>query len=487
MKFVSTHTRAGTSSGRADHEAVTFREALFKGIAADGGLYRPLEMPDLHSTIRGFTRNTSFARVAAELTRALFPSEIGADAFDLAKQSFPFTPRLVPWSDKISILELFHGSSHAFKDFGASFLAACMEYFLAGKSGAAGGWPADKSGHAGGWPAGKSRHAGGWPADKSGHAGGWPAGKSRRAIILTATSGDTGSAVAQAFHQREHIDVVILYPSGRVSPSQEKHMTTIGDNIHALEVEGNFDDCQRMVKEAFAAPALKHLPLTSANSINVGRLIPQSFYYVYAFAQIQKELNTPLYFAVPSGNFGNLTAGIYAWKWGLPVRGFIAATNKNDVVPQYLETGLFSPRRSLRTYANAMDVGNPSNFERLLDVFHYKQADIQKMIRAYAVNDDEIVRVMKEAWETRGMFVCPHTATGIKSAERFSFNTTDCHIITLATAHPAKFNEVVLKACGKTAPVPEGIAKSLKKKKQSVRIAHTLNALSDFLQNFERS
>ncbi|MGI9256512.1 MAG: threonine synthase [Salinispira sp.] len=482
MKFVSTHAagtssghadhvghaRAGTSSGHADHvghEAVTFREALFKGIAADGGLYRPREMPDLHSTIRGFTRNTSFARVAAELTRALFPSEIGADAFDLAKQSFPFAPRLVPWSDKISILELFHGSSHAFKDFGASFLAACMEYFLAGKSGSAGGLP----------------------AGKSGAAGGLPAGKSGAAIILTATSGDTGSAVAQAFHQREHIDVVILYPSGRVSPSQEKHMTTIGGNIHALEVEGNFDDCQRMVKEAFAAPALKHLPLTSANSINVGRLIPQSFYYVYAFAQIQKELNgTPLYFAVPSGNFGNLTAGIYAWKWGLPVRGFIAATNKNDVVPQYLETGLFSPRRSLRTYANAMDVGNPSNFERLLDVFHYKQADIQKMIRAYAVNDDEILRVMKEAWETRGMFVCPHTATGIKSAERFSFNTKDCHIITLATAHPAKFNEVVLKACGKTAPVPEGIAESLKKKKQSVRIAHTLNALSDFLQNFER-
>lgn len=437
MKFIS--TRNNQPSGQ--QSSVSFAQALFRGIAPDGGLYQPLETPKLRDLLMSFNGRHSFVDIATALSAALLSDEIPpADAAALAEQAFPFSPRLTA-SDP-TILELFHGPSYAFKDFGASYLAACMEYFLSAEN--------------------------------------------SRAVILTATSGDTGSAVAQAFYRRQNIDVVILYPGGRVSPGQEKQLTTLGENIHALEVRGNFDDCQRMVKEAFLAPELQHLPLTSANSINVGRLIPQSFYYVYAFSQIRESLgDDKLHFVVPSGNFGNLTAGIYAWRWGLPVAGFVAATNTNDIVPQYLETGVFSPRPSLQTYANAMDVGNPSNFERILMMFQGSRKKMQEKIRPSVVSDEEILKVMRDVYESTGMFVCPHTATGILSAERFRKHKQ--RFITLATAHPAKFNEVVEKACGKKVPLPAGIAASMKKPKKSININNTLNSLSLFLNRLDKN
>lgn len=311
-------------------------------------------------------------------------------------------------------------------------------------------------------------------------------GGSRRAVILTATSGDTGSAVAQAFYGREHIDVVILYPSGRVSPSQEKQLTTLGGNIHSLEIDGSFDDCQRMVKEAFTDPVLqKELPLTSANSINLGRLIPQSFYYVYAYARMKEQLRGKMYFTVPSGNFGNLTAGALAWRWGLPVDRFIAATNLNDVVPEYLQTGAFRPRASVHTYANAMDVGNPSNFERLLTLFNGSHDDMDRMIRGLSVNDGEILATMKRYFDTQGIFLCPHSATGILTSERFlnEGGTAPGHVISLGTAHPAKFSEISRKACGEDPPMPRRLAESLNKEKKADFLGNTLEELGDYLRS----
>ena len=264
------------------------------------------------------TAGPPFQEVAAYASRILLQEDFPEEEIDeIARDAFPFSPKLVALSTNLYVLELFHGPSCAFKDFGASFLAHVMEKRLAQED--------------------------------------------RRSIILTATSGDTGSAVAEAFYGRENVDVVILYPSGRVSPLQEMQLTGRGGNVHALEVAGSFDDCQRLVKEAFRDSDLRaSLPVTSANSINVGRLLPQAFYYIYGFTQIKDRRPGKLFYTVPSGNFGNLTAGVFAWSWGLPVTGFIAATNVNDTVPRYLLTGSYEPRPSIRTLSNAMDVGDPA-------------------------------------------------------------------------------------------------------------------------------
>jgi threonine synthase len=313
---------------------------------------------------------------------------------------------------------------------------------------------------------------------------GYLAARGGRAVILTATSGDTGSAVAQAFHGRANIDVVILYPSGRVSPLQEQQLTTVGDNVRALEVRGSFDDCQRLVKEAFADRRLaEHSHLTSANSINVGRLIPQSFYYMYAFAQLKDQVADEILFSVPSGNFGNLTAGVLAWRWGMPVSEYIAATNANDVVPEYLKSGEFSPRASIRTLANAMDVGNPSNFERLRAIFSGGMLDINSLISGVSASDAHIAATMKQVWEKHGELICPHTATGVYAARRRLASETgsDATVVTLATAHPAKFVEVVRDAVGIEPEIPESLAAMLRRTKVSTQIDPTLNALREVL------
>jgi threonine synthase len=435
MKFTST---------RNTEPVVTFEEAVFTGLAPDGGLFHPTGPPDFRDLFRSLTPHMSFVEVATRVTTALFPEDfVPKVARILCKKAFTFSPEFRSIDENITILELFHGPSCAFKDFGASFLASSMEYFLTGRK--------------------------------------------RRAVILTATSGDTGSAVAKAFHGRENIDVVILYPSGRVSPLQEKQLTTVGDNVTALEVMGTFDDCQRMVKEAFVDPDLRKLfPLTSANSINLGRLIPQAFYYIFAWAHLQGSYKEIL-FSVPSGNFGNLTAGVLAWEWGLPVKKFIAATNINDVVPEYLRTKAYTPRPSIQTFSNAMDVGDPSNFERLQAIFNNSWEEMQAQIDEEVITDRETLDTIRSVYKDKNIFLDPHTAVGYLATKRFFQKNRDklrgSHIITLATAHPGKFLEIVEEATGTSPELPDRLVRAMKLPKYSVEIENSKEALATFLRD----
>jgi threonine synthase len=440
MKFASTRNPA---------EEVTFREAVFRGLAPDGGLYQPVSVPDFREILDGFGAGDSTAAIGSKLTAAFFGPEISGQAAQrICRRAFTFEPVLapLPGAGNISILELFHGPSCAFKDFGASFLAAVMEEFLTQEA--------------------------------------------SKAIILTATSGDTGSAVARAFHKRANIDVVILYPAGRVSPLQEKQLTTLGDNITALEVKGNFDDCQRMVKEAFLDRDLNgRLRLTSANSINLGRLIPQAFYYVYAWTRLSAaDRKAGPVFCVPSGNFGNLTAGVLAWQWGLPARRFVAATNINKIVPEYLENGVYSPRPSIHTLSNAMDVGDPSNFERLQAVFGKSRDRMSDLIEGVFITDEETRAAIQSVYAETGMFLDPHTALGVCAAKRYMASAEakaaglgDSPCITLSTAHPGKFIEVVEEATGKKPPLPQSLACVLDLPKNAVPVGNTGAELKKFL------
>lgn len=428
-------------STRNIKDPVSFEQAIFQGLAPDGGLYHPLKFNSYPELFASMNSRQNFQTIAASFIRQLLCEEVNPDDIQaLAEKAFPFSPVLKELEKNLFVLELFHGPSCAFKDYGASFLATMMEYFLKKEK--------------------------------------------KRAIILTATSGDTGSAVARAFLNKENIEVVILYPSGRVSPLQEKQLTTSGHNIHALEVQGNFDDCQKMVKEAFTSKELQTLPLTSANSINMGRLLPQSFYYAYAYAQLKESLDKQaLRFCVPSGNFGNLTAGLYAWKWGLPAHSFIAATNANDVIPQYLLQGKFIPRPSVATASNAMDVGNPSNFERMEALFHSDIQEMRKTVSGYVVNDKLTLDTIQKVQSSWNYMMDPHTAVGFHAIQKYrsESSTLQDKIVLLSTAHPAKFNEIMEQACGEAAPLPARLQEVARKKKESIVIENTFDALRDYL------
>lgn len=427
MKFVST---------RNHKHSVSFTEAMFKGLAPDGGLYRPETIPDLSRFLNTLADDVPFNELAAGLTAELLGPEISpAVATDIIHDAFNFEPVLKEVSDGINVMELFHGPSCAFKDYGASFLASAMNHLLAGRD--------------------------------------------SRAIIVTATSGDTGSAVAQAFHGKDRIDVVILYPSGRVSPLQEKQLTTLGGNVTALEVDGSFDDCQRMAKAAFTDPSLAGLPLSSANSINLGRLIPQSFYYVWAWTRMRAAGDFA--FIVPSGNFGNITAGLYAAAWGLPVNRFVAATNANDVVPQFLKTGSYEPRPSQATCSNAMDVGAPSNFERLDDLYA-KSVDIfREHVEALSVSDEVTVETITRVEKDYGYLCCPHTAVGFRAAELYRGENPDIPTVVLSTAHPGKFIEVVEEATGLKPELPEALSRLMDRKKEAFSVGNNDADLRDWL------
>ncbi len=417
------------ASTRSPETIVTFREAIFQGLAPDGGLYQPVTYPDLSDVFDRLDNSSTFLDTAIAVTSELLSDELSSKKIEtLCKKAFPFSPEIKRAENHISILELYHGPSCAFKDFGASFLAASMELFLADES--------------------------------------------RRAVILTATSGDTGSAVAQAFKGRNLIDVVILYPSGRVSPLQEKQLTTVGGNVHALEVRGSFDDCQAMVKKAFVDGALNEaLPLTSANSINIGRLMPQAFYYIFGRTRFEKSDRVRM--CVPSGNFGNLTAGVLAWKWGMRTDGFIAATNVNDVVPEYLDTSVYTPRPSVHTYSNAMDVGDPSNFERLLSIFDNDWEAMRRVITGASVTDAQTAEVIGKVWRRNGILLDPHTAVGYCAAERYLAESPDKpEMLVMATAHPAKFSEIVEKSIGSAPELPDRLAAYLEKEKVSTMIGN---------------
>jgi threonine synthase len=428
-------------STRHNSPEVDFKEALFQGLAPDGGLYHPAEDKSIAELFHSLKPSVSFNEIAEKLCNLWLRDEWDNEAvIRIVERAFSFAPELRALGDGIFELELFHGPSNAFKDFGACFLASCMEEVLKEKK--------------------------------------------RRAVVLVATSGDTGSAVAKAFHKKKNIDVVILYPSGRVSALQEKQLTTLDGNIAALEVKGSFDDCQRMVKESFQdRPLAEKLTLTSANSINIGRLFPQSFYYVDGALRLHESNTERLVYCVPSGNFGNLTAGIYAWKWGLPVSEFIAATNANDVVPEYLKTAVYSPRASVHTLSNAMDVGNPSNFERLKAVFKNNHSAMAQVIKGEVVSDEDTKKAMREVYASKGVFLDPHTAVGYVAAQRYLAVPANHgrKVIVLATAHPAKFQEIVEEATGKKPALTPGLKKAMSLPKKSVPVENTLEALKEFL------
>ncbi|MEE4311286.1 MAG: threonine synthase [candidate division KSB1 bacterium] len=410
MKCYSTKNRSGSYS---------LQEAVLKGIADDGGLFMPADLPVIGHHYFASRDQISFAETSFDISQMILGSEIPANVLrEIVENAFTFDIPLQQMSDEIYALELFHGPTLAFKDVGAGFLAGLLAYF--------------------------NRNA------------------SRPLTILVATSGDTGSAVAHGFLNSPSIQVVILYPSGRISEFQEKQFTTLGGNVQAVEVRGSFDDCQAIVKQAFADPDLNsRLRLTSANSINIGRLIPQSFYYFHAFRQLHKP-GQSLVFSVPSGNFGNITAGLLAKKMGLPVKCFIAATNINDVVPEYLDTGIYTPRKMTATISNAMDVGDPSNFRRILDLYSNRHSKIVEDIYGAVFTDSSTRQAMKEIHTRYNYLLDPHSAVGYLGLRQY-LQESRCKIpgIFLATAHPAKFRETVESATGGRVAIPQRLAKAL--------------------------
>jgi threonine synthase len=430
MRYRSTAQKAALTS---------LRGAVLRGLAPDGGLYMPAEIarhsPEELEEFRGLP----FTEVCFRLVRPFATPDVPEEIlWQIVSEAINFPVKLVSLSPGLHILELFHGPTLAFKDFGARFMARLMGYFVRGET--------------------------------------------RTLTVLVATSGDTGSAVAHGFLAVPGIRVVILYPSKRISEAQEKQFTTLGENITALEVAGTFDDCQRLAKQAFTDEDLnKRVWLTSANSINIGRLLPQMFYHVAAYRQLPVA-SVPLVVSVPSGNFGNLTAGLFAKRVGLPVAHFIAATNANDVVPEYLRTGEFHPRPAQATYSNAMDVGNPNNFPRLLDLCRGRLEYVRREISGYGATDEETLREMKSVWERYRYIADPHTAVGVLGWEAYKKEHAEpAQGLVLATAHPAKFADVVQKAIGHAPPLPERLSKYLQKTKLSLPISSSYDDFREFL------
>lgn len=373
--------------------------------------------------------NKSYPEFAFEICRRLLVPEIEEGAlWQILKEAYHFAPVLGNLDENTFALELFHGPTLSFKDFGAQFMARCMGHFSSEED--------------------------------------------KLLTILVATSGDTGSAVANAYHRIPGIKVVLLYPSGMVSALQEKQLTALGDNVQALEVLGTFDDCQTLVKSAFADKDLqKTMKLSSANSINIGRLLPQSFYYFWGVAQLLATGTREVIVCVPSGNFGNLTAGLFAQKMGLPVRKFIAAVNANAVVPDYLTSGKFRPQATKRTLSNAMDVGNPSNWARICDLYDDDHRLIGEMLWSTSVDDPQTVASIQRVYREFGYVIDPHTAVGFEAVRRFRTQSSwakETPCIVLSTAHPGKFIEIIADALRMLLQVPDELVALDGEKKSSV-------------------
>ena len=420
---------------------VTLREAALRGLAPDGGLYLPVELPRLSPQDLLALRSLPFTEMSFRVLKPFVEEEVPDAALrEALRDALDFPVPVAELAPEFSVVELFHGPTLAFKDFGARFMARLMFHLL---------------------------------------------GEDRRTLtVLAATSGDTGGAVAHGFFGVPRTRVVVLYPAGRVAEAQERQFTTLGGNVTALEVAGTFDDCQRLAKQALADSELRQsLLLSSANSINIARLLPQMLYYFWAGAQSPDD-GLPVVFSVPSGNFGNLTAGILAWRMGLPSEGFIAATNCNDVVPQYLHSGSFLPRASRQSLSNAMDVGNPSNFARLADLFGNDLAAMRGIICGRGFSDEETMRAMRSVHERYAYLVDPHTAVGILGWEAFrSEQSKKTRGIVLATAHPAKFAGVVAQATGVVPPAPESLSRpTCPENKLSRRIPASFKKLKKVLR-----
>ncbi len=422
-------------------QLVSLREAVFKGLPDDNGLYMPVHIPMLPPDFIQQLSSHSFSDIAFTVAQSLLQGAIPEpDLQQIIQDSITFPAPLVLLDARRHVLELFHGPSLAFKDFGARFMAQLMSYFNQDEQ--------------------------------------------RELTILVATSGDTGGAVAAGFYKTPGIRVVILYPSGKVSFLQEKQLTTLGENITALEISGTFDDCQALVKKAFLDADLNQRQrLSSANSINIARLIPQSFYYFEAWKQLADK-TTPVVFSVPSGNFGNLTAGLFAKKMGLPVHHFIAATNVNDVVPAYLANGEYRPRPSVRTLSNAMDVGNPSNFARMLDLYCSTWNIMRDEISGYGFNDGTTEVAMREIKQRFGYVMDPHGAVGYLALETYLQTHPQTQGVILETAHPAKFKEDVEKILGEPTDIPERLAILSNRPKQATTMPNDFSVFKEWLMGF---
>lgn len=416
---------------------VDLKHAVTKGLADDNGLFMPEKINAFDDSFFETIHQLSFQEIAFEVAKKFFGDDVEeAHLKELVFDALNFDCPVVPVQKNIYSLELFHGPTLAFKDVGARFMARLLAYFL------------EKS-------------------DKT-------------VNVLVATSGDTGSAVANGFLGVEGIHVYVLYPKGKVSAIQESQFTTLGQNITALEIDGTFDDCQRLVKSAFLDKELNEkLTLTSANSINVARFLPQAFYYFNAFAR-NTQKDKELVIAVPSGNFGNLTAGLFAKRMGLPVHQFIAANNENDIVFNYLNSGKYEPRSSVQTIANAMDVGDPSNFVRILDLYNHSHEAISHDIKGFRYADVEIKETVARVYKECGYLLDPHGACGYQALED---SLTENQVgIFLETAHPAKFTETVEAIVGEgNVPLPAKLAEFMKGEKQSLELGKDFEGFKAYL------
>lgn len=420
---------------------VSLEEAIFRGLPPDNGLYMPMSIEKMDPSFFETIQDKSFPEIAEAVCQHLLGEDLSLEEIhQMISQSMTFPAPLFDLEKDVQVLELFHGPSMAFKDFGARFMAAIMSHYLL---------------------------------------------KSNREIrILVATSGDTGGAVAQGFFNTPGISVTILYPKGKVSDIQEKQLTTLGGNVSALEIDGTFDDCQRLVKQAFLDEELRaKFNLASANSINISRLIPQSFYYFSAYAEAKRKgLKLPIVFSVPSGNFGNLSAGLMAYRMGLPVKAFVAACNENKVVPEYLSSGEFSPQPSVETLSNAMDVGNPSNFIRMKLLAGEQWEKVRELVKGYFTNDEQTKLRMKEVYDRTGYVMCPHTAVAYDGLQQYrSENPGEYTGILLSTAHYAKFLPTVESTLGQQVPVPERLSALLNKEKVAISLGTDYASFRQYL------
>ncbi len=430
MEYYSTNNNAPLAS---------LHEAVVKGLAPDGGLYMPQNLYRLPADFFDVIDQLSFKEIAKIVAAAFFGEDVEGGALDrIVDDTLQFDCPVVPVEENIYSLELFHGPTLAFKDVGARFMARLLQYFIQKES-------------------------------------------KEEVNVLVATSGDTGSAVANGFLGVEGIHVYVLYPKGKVSKIQESQFTTLGQNITALEIDGVFDDCQALVKQAFVDGELnKRMKLTSANSINVARFLPQAFYYFNAYARLKAQGKADnLVVCVPSGNFGNITAGLFAREMGLPIKRFIAANNANDVFYEYLQTGKYNPRASVQTIANAMDVGNPSNFARILDMCDADVEKVRSLVSGTTFSDEQIRETMAACFKSNGYVLDPHGACGYRALKE-GLNDGETGVF-LETAHPAKFKETVEGVIGSTVEIPERLAAFMKGEKQSVQLPKDFASFKQFL------
>ncbi|MEJ7830888.1 MAG: threonine synthase, partial [Segetibacter sp.] len=416
---------------------VDFKEATIRGLAPDKGLYFPDHIPLLPEDFIKDIVSYSKEEVALQVIQPYVGDTIPAKELDeIISDTINFDFPLVKVDENKYSLELYHGPTLAFKDVGARFMSRCLGFFAKEKK--------------------------------------------EKVVVLVATSGDTGGAVANGFYDVDGVEVVILYPSGKVSTVQEKQLTTLGKNIHALEVEGNFDDCQQLVKQAFGDNELNEIVvLTSANSINVARWLPQQFYYFFAYRQ-WKEITPPV-ISVPSGNFGNICAGILAHISGLPVKHFIAGCNANDVVPSYLQGGIFEAKQAVSTLSNAMDVGNPSNFIRILEIFNNELGDLKNILTSYSISDEETISTIRQVYDQQDYLLDPHGAVAYCALQKYLEQHPHEKGIFLETAHPVKFPACVEQALNKTIDIPESIAHIMHLEKRATVMAPDYNFLKDYL------